>query len=148
MRPRRQALLSRIMYISDYSCVVFQWRIRRRGSLDLTRKHGRLEVKHVSHPVILIDAAHHMCQLSERITAENQFQPTKSDGERSTEGGHATEKAARITLKKSLEPILPFRKALHKLQVALVGASDCVYPPSLGLSPPAVRQVGFARRCQ
>jgi hypothetical protein len=43
---------------------------------------------------------------------------------------------------------LPLSKALHKLQVALVGACNCVYPPRLNLPPPAVGQISFAVCCQ
>jgi hypothetical protein len=40
---------------------------------------------------------------------------------------------------------LPFSQALDKLEIAVMGACNRVYPLPLGLSPPAIRQVGFAK---
>jgi hypothetical protein len=60
------------MQCSYDSSVVFQtWRYSGRF-LKLAREHGRLEVKHIRHPVVLIDAGHHVGQLGELITALNQ----------------------------------------------------------------------------
>jgi len=57
------------MPVSDYRCIVLKWRVGCRGAFSLTREHGRFEVKHVSHPIVVIDAAHDVRELGELITA-------------------------------------------------------------------------------
>jgi hypothetical protein len=49
------------LYSLYYRGIVLQWRSCGGGFFKLASEHGHLEVQHIGHPIVLIDASHHVC---------------------------------------------------------------------------------------